>query len=80
MRDSIKNNIDDYLNASYAPYAILINGKWGSGKTHYFRKQFSIDDSRTKIYVSSNGISSTAELAKEILFQSKHPSNYIYVV
>jgi len=69
MKNRIKDNIDNYLNASYAPYAILVNGKWGSGKTYYFQEEFTLAEDKKKIYVSANGISSTEELAKEILFQ-----------
>lgn len=36
----IKQTIQDYLNASYTDYAIMINGDWGCGKTYYLDHEF----------------------------------------
>jgi uridine kinase len=33
----IEQIVTDYLKAENTDYAILINGDWGSGKTHYIK-------------------------------------------
>lgn len=39
--EEIKEVIQDYLNNKKTDYAILINGQWGSGKTHYWKEEIS---------------------------------------
>ncbi|WP_376959020.1 P-loop NTPase fold protein [Azospirillum sp. A26] len=56
-------------------YAVLINGKWGSGKTHFikgFMNDFSIENGTSFIYVSLYGISSLRQIDEKI-FKSLHP-------
>ena len=43
--EDLKKAIDEYTKKEDTDYAILINGKWGSGKTFFFRNEFSNDKS-----------------------------------
>lgn len=41
MNERFKSLIERYLKKEdKPPYALLVNGKWGSGKTWYFKNQF----------------------------------------
>jgi hypothetical protein len=57
---SIKTIFADYLNTEKTQHAILINGAWGTGKTHLWKKSLSRvaeeHDFKT-VYISLNGIS-----------------------
>lgn len=53
------NILNGYVNDSDVRYAVLINGKWGSGKTYYIKNylKFELDkDKHIKVYVSLYGI------------------------
>lgn len=43
--EDLKKAIDEYTKKEDTDYAILINGKWGSGKTFFFRNEFCNDKS-----------------------------------
>lgn len=74
--------IERYLKNEDTTYAILINGRWGSGKTYYW-KNFLVPEliSRTAIppfkdyrkykalYVSLYGIDTIGELGRKILYE-----------
>ena len=38
MEDLVES-ILDYVRADYTDYAIMINGEWGSGKTHFWNNK-----------------------------------------
>ena len=38
MEDLVES-ILDYIRADYTDYAIMINGEWGSGKTHFWNNK-----------------------------------------
>jgi hypothetical protein len=61
-----------YIDAGRAfDYAVLLQGRWGSGKT-YFLREF-LDRSETKsLYVSLYGLSSTSQIDEE-LYRQLHP-------
>lgn len=76
--------IKDYLNnKNFAQFAVLLTGKWGSGKTHFIldlKKQYDALSSHEKlnenkefnwIYVSLNGIDTVEEIEKRI-FTAAH--------
>lgn len=75
MTYKIEKQIDSYLNGNY-PFALMINGEWGSGKTYYlennlktiFSKQFT---KNSCFYVSANGIKSIDELKNKIVFNNR---------
>jgi len=55
-------------------YAVMINGKWGSGKTWFVKKYLEgLDNKETKsIYVSLYGLATTSDIDYAI-FQQLHP-------
>lgn len=56
------------------PYALMINGPWGSGKTYYLKEVLSeeIEEKAGKkvLYVSLNGVSSTSGVSEQLFFES----------
>lgn len=62
-----KKVLEQYLNSPMSQ-ALFINGKWGCGKTHYFREEFK-QDCKVKgnvIYTSVNGVKSIDELKIQV--------------
>lgn len=69
-KEKIKEAVKVYLNEENSDYAIMLNGKWGCGKT-YFVKNELIDniqeqDNREVIYISLFGITTIDELYNNI--------------
>lgn len=62
----------DYLSKPETDYAILLTGKWGSGKTYYWKntlqKVLASSSYDQHIYVPLYGINTVEELGKQILF------------
>ena len=75
MKEFIANYLRNYRQSENADYAILISGRWGSGKT-YFVKQFLSDEQKSGganyVYVSLNGICNKSEIDYQIV-QQLHP-------
>ncbi|MCK4796901.1 MAG: hypothetical protein KAT05_05930 [Spirochaetes bacterium] len=75
--DYIFQIIKEYLETKYSDYALMINGKWGCGKTFYVKnslKDLIEKDEINKIkykviYISLNGIRNLNEINKQIIFQ-----------
>ena len=73
----IEKYLNYYLDSNFNPgFAVLLQGKWGCGKT-WFIKQFIEQNSdrikpRKFIYISLYGISSISEIEDQI-FQQLHP-------
>lgn len=70
------NHITEYLNyylglKNEPEYAILLRGKWGSGKSWYINDYIGTSESQF-IYVSLNGITSFKEI-EDSFFQQLHP-------
>jgi len=69
----MNTHIDKFLNYYYKlespEYAVMLKGKWGSGKTHYIKKfKQKLDKNRQKyIYVSLYGITSYDEIETKFL-------------
>jgi hypothetical protein len=66
---------DEYLASAVAPrYAIVISGKWGSGKSYFLERltRRLIDSNRKVLYVSLNGLSTTSQIG-DALFAQLHP-------
>lgn len=74
MTTSFTNIVNRYL-SSEIPYALLIDGKWGSGKTWYLKNKFEDDFSRKIIYTSANGITSMDDLTQQILYRKLYLSS-----
>lgn len=82
--DNPNSHIKDYLDQFVAPdrvvsFALLLNGPWGIGKTHFIRQYFqdrnqeqSASTRADYLYVSLFGVSSPDELKKR-LFSAAYP-------
>lgn len=74
MNENIKQFLDEYLDNPSPHYAIMINGKWGCGKTYFINnwidataaKEKESNSIWTPVYVSLFGLSNTKEIIKEI--------------
>lgn len=78
MKELIES-IEDYIRKPYTDYAIMINGEWGSGKTHFWNHKLrsrieAIKNSKGKlyktIYISLYGINSIEEISKKIFLET----------
>ena len=77
MEDLVES-ILDYIRADYTDYAIMINGEWGSGKTHFWNNKIrnKIDSlsfngkKYTTIYMSLYGISNLEDISKKIFIET----------
>jgi len=76
--DHLKTIILNYIEKpSSNHYALLIDGKWGSGKTYYLKnilkeKIEEVTDFKV-LYTSLNGVESTSEIAEQVFFESILP-------
>lgn len=69
--------VKDYIQKRETDYALLINGKWGSGKTYFWKhklvkeiEKIEIDRQKIKtLYVSVFGIGDLSEISKKIFFE-----------
>ncbi len=77
MEDLVES-ILDYVRSDYTDYAIMINGEWGSGKTHFWNNKIrkkiesmQLNGKRyTAIYMSLYGISNLEEISKKIFIET----------
>ncbi len=77
MEDLVES-ILDYVRSDYTDYAIMINGEWGSGKTHFWNNKIKnkIESMKlngknfTTIYMSLYGISNLEEISKKIFIET----------
>lgn len=77
--EHIKEAVKDYLKEKNSSYAILLTGKWGSGKTHYYNKELApminstntIEDNSKPykaVYISLFGLKSVKDLQLEVFW------------
>ena len=77
MEDLIES-ILDYIRSDYTDYAVMINGEWGSGKTHFWNHKIKnkIESMQlngkkyTTIYMSLYGISNLEDISKKIFIET----------
>lgn len=78
MKELIES-IEDYIRKPYTDYAVMINGEWGSGKTHFWNHKLrqrieNIKNRKGKtyktIYISLYGINSIEEISKKIFLET----------
>ena len=77
MEDLVES-ILDYVRSDYTDYAIMINGEWGVGKTHFWNNKIKkkIESTQlngkrfTTIYMSLYGISNLEEISKKIFIET----------
>jgi len=70
MPNPIFEQLNRYLSLPDPDYACMINGKWGSGKTYYLRKELREnlkDRNLNFLYASANGVSSFTNIAKDVV-------------
>jgi len=76
--EELVESILDYVRADYTDYAIMINGEWGSGKTHFWNNKvknkiesLQLNGKKyTTIYMSLYGISNLEEISKKIFIET----------
>ena len=77
MEDLVES-ILDYVRSDYTDYAVMINGEWGAGKTHFWNNKIKkkiesmqLNGKRyTTIYMSLYGISNLEEISKKIFIET----------
>ena len=76
--DDLVESILDYVRSDYTDYAVMINGEWGSGKTHFWNhkvknkiESLQLNGKKyTTIYMSLYGISNLEEISKKIFIET----------
>ncbi len=76
--EELVESILDYIRSDYTDYAVMINGEWGAGKTHFWnnrvRKKIETlhlnGRKYTTIYMSLYGISNLEEISKKIFIET----------
>ncbi len=75
--DEITKELNNYISNAYRPGALLITGKWGSGKTHFIKewtKDEDVKESFLVVLVSLFDVSTLSDayrkIKKEIVYQS----------
>ena len=66
--ENIKQYLDDYVSHTEPGFAVMLNGNWGCGKTHF------IDSYMKKakdsfIYITLNGLKTTEQIDDEIFMK-----------
>ena len=65
--DSLSNALSAYLNRYKTPYAVMINGRWGIGKTHYILNSLMPRHPECSFrYLSLYGLKSSHEIREQI--------------
>lgn len=78
MNEAAEAYLDYYLGSPDTPFAVLLEGRWGSGKTYFLRRYMDeraakVDAAlkpRQHLYASLNGLSSTSEIITQFFAQS----------
>ncbi|MFW2082856.1 P-loop NTPase fold protein [Acinetobacter guillouiae] len=70
----IEEYVNYYISDKNSEFAILINGRWGTGKTWFVKKIIENKNSKHKnmAYISLNGMSNISQISSEI-FKFLHP-------
>ena len=76
--EDLLESILDYVRSDYTDYAVMINGEWGVGKTHFWNNKIKkkiesmqLNGKRyTTIYMSLYGISNLEEISKKIFIET----------
>lgn len=74
MNDYISKYLDLYIERKSTDYAILLNGKWGCGKTFFIKEyqQQKENEEYKFLYVSLFGLNSISEI-NDAIFKELHP-------
>lgn len=71
MNDHINMNLEKYIDLDNLEYAILLSGKWGSGKTYFidtFIEKHQKDELKF-IKISLFGLNQLTEINQKIIFK-----------
>ena len=76
--EELVESILDYVRSDYTDYAVMLNGEWGSGKTHFWNNKIKkkiesmqLNGKRyTTIYMSLYGISNLEDISKKIFMET----------
>ncbi len=76
--EELVESILDYIRSDYTDYAVMLNGEWGSGKTHFWNNKIKnkIESMQlngkkyTTIYMSLYGISNLDDISKKIFIET----------
>ena len=60
--------LEEYVNNPKKQYAILIDGEWGCGKTHFIKNEYIKKEDANKVYISLYGVKSKEEINKKIYY------------
>jgi len=77
-KDTVLQSVRDYIQDDKAKYAIMLSGRWGTGKTYLYEHgiadvirnlEYGKDKKKRKaeVYISLYGVSTVEELTKEIV-------------
>lgn len=80
MNDDVRDYLDHYLfSGEETDYAVMLNGPWGAGKTHFVKSYFAARDARAKaedslngscyLYASLYGVRTTSEITDQFFAQ-----------
>jgi len=69
MNKKTEKIIKRYLEAEHIPFALLLDGEWGSGKTWFIKNKFKSIFKKEVIYTSANGIKSLEDISQQILYR-----------
>ena len=65
--DNVAKALSVYLERDHTPYAVMVDGPWGAGKTYFLREQFCTSHPEVDfVYVSLYGMDSIEWLRRRI--------------
>jgi len=73
VNNHIRDYLDYYCRLDAPDYAVLLSGKWGSGKSHFISQfQETRSEQHQFIYVSLYGLQNTSQIS-DAFFEHLHP-------
>ncbi len=72
VNNHIRDYIDYYCGLEAPDYAVLLSGKWGSGKSHFISDYQETQTDKKFIYVSLYGLQNTSQI-NDSFFEQLHP-------
>ena len=70
--EELLSEIKYYVGNKFYNYAVMIDGDWGSGKTHFVKQVLLPElkkETKTSIYISLYGVRNICELSKKIYIE-----------
>lgn len=69
VNQHINEFLDYYLNLNEPQYAVLLSGKWGSGKTHFINQFKGCNTKYKYIHISLFGLKAKDDIHKQVIFK-----------